>query len=132
MDIFNEYKGEWAVIETATGKYIGRILNDFFVDKYIEIQPVFDYMPRLLQNPDGGLAKDVLILPHDLCSTMEAKLTIHQYITTMLFRSMQDVDREQYEKAIYKGAEIAIQAKAIKSNIVLASRMPGISGQKII
>ena len=125
MDIFEEYKGEWAVVETASGKFIGRITNDYKIDKYIDLQPVFDHMPRLIQQKDGGLAKDCLVLPHDLCSTLEAELTILQPITIMLFSSMQDIDRKQYERIIHQGASVAMQAKAIKSNIVLASQMPG-------
>lgn len=127
IDIFSEYKGTWAVISTGIGKFIGRIIEED--DDEILLQPVFDFIPKLVQSRDGGLGREVLVLPHELCSTLESKLIVKQPITILKFDNLEEIDREQYEKAVRKGSEIAIQSKAIKSNIILADRLPN---QKIV
>lgn len=124
IDLFSEYSGKWAVIGTASGKLIGRIVKESYASVcIIELQPVFDMMVRLVQQ-GGSLGKDTMVLPHDLCSTLDSKLIVVNPSTILLFEDMSEIDREQYEMITKKGADIARQSRSIKSNIVIADKLP--------
>ena len=124
QDILEEYKGDWAVIITNIGGFIGRIVAEN--DKEINLQPVFDYISQPVQQNDGSIARNVMVLPHDICSTLDSTLRIRdkELITKMLFADMSGSDRDQYASITRKGADIAVQASAAKSGLTLANNVP--------
>ena len=118
-DLFEEYPGKWAVITTHTGKIIGRVIEEN--EKEMKVQPAFEYSPRLVQQ-GSGLGKDVIVIPYDLFATLDSVVRIRGVSTICWFDELIDIDRSQYEKVTRQGAEIALETKALKSNIILPNK----------
>jgi len=125
QDIFDEFPGKWAIISTSAGKLIGRIIKETENFQEVILQPVFDYMPQLIRQNNGGIGKDVLVLPFDICTSLNTCLHVYNLSSILLFDELNPDDKSQYEKTVRKGAEIARQARAIKSNLIFTNHMPG-------
>ncbi len=139
-NIFNEYEGEWVIVDNGASKFIGRIVETPYTDSpvaaitnyiakfgtngYITLQPVFDYILSLIRDPDGGgIHKQILVTPYGICLTFKSSLTL-KATSIMFFNAMDPSDRNEYEKYVNEGADVATRIRAQMSGIEIATKMP--------
>jgi hypothetical protein len=129
-DIFKDYSGKWVFVKNINGdKYIGRCVNESTVDEalkddYVKLQPSFYYIADYVQDGNGGIARQLLITPIELCIGFDSVVTVKNINFSIQFDEMSSEDRKQFESAVRQGVDGMIEAKAAKSGITLESSIP--------
>jgi hypothetical protein len=130
IDVFVDFPGTWVVLANSNEKYIGRVVSsvedDLDLDSELKVQPVFEYMSGLVQTENGGIGRQVLLNPYDLCTSFNTPVRFKagNFSSYCRFDEMDPADRREYEKVVAKGVAIAFQARAEKSGLSLSATMP--------
>lgn len=128
-NIFDDYAGEWAVVDVVSQKFVGRIVNfkELYLSEYnkpVELQPVFDFASNIIPQQNGDLGRNVLVLPHDMTASYNTKVIITKHVSLLLFKDLDQSDLVTYKNLVQKGADILEMMRAQKSGITLARNMP--------
>ena len=114
--VFEEYPGDWVMITTSSTRYIGRIICSDGKERIL--QPVFECFPQMEMN-QGGIGRDLLVLPFDMCVSMNTKIRISNHNTIVYFDDFDNEDRRIYEEKTELAANMAMAGRAQRAGISL-------------
>ena len=121
--IFEKYDGDWAVVDFTSGKFVGRITS--WDGAKMVMQPFFEFSAPLMQDRQGNVGRNVMVMPHDLLSSLDTPISIYSVSTVVKISDMEKEDRTQYESAINKAYDMVMGARLARSGISIEKSMPG-------